>query len=292
MNLDNPSQSLGDTSTLRSFNVNSGYNSDVILPPGAYDSVGMSQNSRLVLGNIGDTEPAVYSFQSLNMNNCDVAIVGPVQIRIDGGINLQRLAGNSENPDWLDIYATGDVNMNSNSMIYGDIYTRGGRVTINNNSTVTGVVIADALTMNSNSSLLNGFTGPISTGDNDTRAAAEALNDAANSGSDEDADSASESDDSLMPTHPAFNFSQNPLDSEDAKVVTLADFMNSQETTTEELGLISTGTDPLYMNKRFARRYQLAIFSMKQQNAGFPEGSLAAGLVSVLPGIYATQSGN
>jgi len=297
VNLNHPSESMGDASTIRGLNVNGNYNSDVILPPGAYQSVNLSRNSRLILGNAGDTDDAIYSFGSLNMNDCDVVVLGPVQVRVSGGLNLQKLNGNDQNPEWLNIYANGNVNMNAGSVIYGNIFAPGSRVTINRDSILAGTVVADHLTMNNNSQLLNGYEGPISSGDDDPYSV-NGEDDADSNGGDADsnggdADSNDDEDSEALiafeaDLHPAFDFTNTPSASNDTRrVANLKDL--------EASGFrLEVDGESLYMNKRFARRYQLAIFHAKTDlntDSGIAEGSLAARLVTVLPEVYITQSG-
>lgn len=302
VNLDHSGQSVSDFDTLRGVNVNGGYRGDFVLPPGAYERVGMSKFSRLVLGVAGSTEPSVYSFQTLDMNNCDAIILGPVEIRCANNLNLQRLNGSAENPDWLNVYVEGDVNMNEGSTIYGNVFSKGGNVHINSRATITGHVVADTIVLNSEASLLNGYPGPISTGDEDPTSDGESTPDTSvagtpasgedNPGSDgqytpgSGGDNDSNSDSAPLIPNEALNFSATPEDEATRRSISFDDLI-------EVAGQPSVFTLPTdaYFNKPLARRYQLAIFHTRHVNDGFPDQSLAQRLVAVLPQVHMTESG-
>ena len=276
VNLDHPGQTIGDPDTLAGINVNSGYQSDLILPPGTYYSVNMSSNSTLVLGTQGATEPEVYSFQNINMNNCDVEVVGPVEVRVKNTINLQRLAGNADHPEWLTVYCEfGGINMNSGSTIYGTLHANRGTVHINTNSSIIGSVFCRRLTFNSGSSLIGDYASSSSSDSPNFPDNGDDFN------PDEDVNDQDET------FHASLNFSPTPHIPETREIVSLDEL----DEVAENVYSLTVDGGPLFFNNRLAHSYQLVIYRKTKDENGLPADSLAGRMVTVFPEVIPASGG-
>jgi DNA/RNA endonuclease G (NUC1) len=144
----------GDFATLRNLTLN-GNAGAVAVPPGTYGTLTANGNSSFVLGVAGSTTAAVYHLQGLTLNaNTRLTVVGPVVVNLASGTSLNGDTGVAGHADWLRInVANGGVTLNGNIDVRAHVVAPSGSVVINGNSTLTGSVIADRLTLNGNAEL-------------------------------------------------------------------------------------------------------------------------------------------
>ncbi|MEZ0297369.1 MAG: LamG-like jellyroll fold domain-containing protein, partial [Candidatus Methylacidiphilales bacterium] len=154
VNLNGPNDPVGDWATLRDLNCN-GNNGTLTVPAGAYGNFNAGGNWVLKLGVAGATTPALYEFQSINLNStATFQIVGPVEIRLKNSFNNNGILGDPAHPENLVFkISNGGVNLNSGSKIYGQVIAPSGTVNINGNTLLSGTVRADQLTINSGGEL-------------------------------------------------------------------------------------------------------------------------------------------
>jgi rhamnogalacturonan endolyase len=154
--INNPSQSAGDWATLLNLTLN-GNAGAIAVPAGAYGNFAANGNNGFILGVPGAHIPAIYSFQSLTLNNgAQIQLVGPVLLVVANGFSVNGGAiGNSAHPEWLalELFA-GDLTLNNGSQIYGYVTAPAGTLRINGNCLITGGGAADRLAINSNGKLL------------------------------------------------------------------------------------------------------------------------------------------
>jgi rhamnogalacturonan endolyase len=153
--LNNSSQSVGDWATVRNLTVNSGTN-PLAVPAGAYGNF-TANSGGFVLGVAGATQPSVYHFQSLTLNNAtNVQVVGPVIVVLGQGLGVNGGAiGNSEHPGWLTLNLfNGGLTLNTGADAFGYVSAPAGAIAVNGNCEVRGVVAADRLTINNNGAVL------------------------------------------------------------------------------------------------------------------------------------------
>jgi MSHA biogenesis protein MshQ len=111
--------------------------------------------------NCSETSPSVYTCPAISFSkNTSVAVTAPIKVIVDGdfyafmadigtsGNNLLLdVRGNvtfSKNSSgYLDIKATGSINIGMNSSIHGDLASSGGNVNVDKNSTIYGNVDAN-----------------------------------------------------------------------------------------------------------------------------------------------------
>jgi rhamnogalacturonan endolyase len=127
----------------------------VAIPPGAYGIFTVSGNSTLVLGNAGETEPAVYELQGLVLNgSAGISVVGPVTLRLGNGVVINGGVGSAADPSLLSVEMnSGGVILNGNAVLHGTVVAPNGQVSINGNAELHGRVTADRLTINGNAVL-------------------------------------------------------------------------------------------------------------------------------------------
>jgi rhamnogalacturonan endolyase len=128
----------------------------VAIPAGVYGELTVNSQNTIVLGVVGATTPSVYNFQSLKLNgNSTVQVVGPVVITTAGDVSMNSSVGSTANPEWLTVKIyNGDFTLNGNSSASAMIIAPTGKITISGNSTLTGGLAADDLTLNGNNSKL------------------------------------------------------------------------------------------------------------------------------------------
>jgi rhamnogalacturonan endolyase len=141
----------GDFATLRNLTLN-GNAGQVAVPPGTYGAFTVNANSSLVLGVAGSPTPAVYNLQGLVLNgNSRLVIAGPVILKLAAGTSLNGSVGAPEHPEWLSLeIASGGLTLNGGVSFAGFVFAPSGTVIVNGNSTLTGNVAADRLTLNGN----------------------------------------------------------------------------------------------------------------------------------------------
>ena len=151
----NSSQSIGDFATLKNLTLNSNVGQKSI-PPGTYGNFTASRGSGFILGVTGGAEPSIYNLQSLTLNsNSQLQIVGPVIITLPSGVIFNSIAGDANNPEWLELrIASGGLTLNSSSVFYGDVIAPNGTITLNGK--LVGKITTDRLVVNS-SGRLEGF---------------------------------------------------------------------------------------------------------------------------------------
>ncbi len=147
VSLNKARQDPGDFATLRNLTL-SGNAGTVAVPPGAYGSFTVNGQGGLILGVADSTEVAVYDLQSLTLNGkVAVEIVGPVALRLAGGLSLNGTLGNAEHPEWLELSVhAGGLTINGNGAVHGNVTAPNGAVTINGE--LHGRVTTDRLTIN------------------------------------------------------------------------------------------------------------------------------------------------
>ncbi len=149
--LNNANQSVGDWTTVRNLTLNSKVG-QVIVPTGAYGDFIANGNSGFTLGAIGTSEPSIYYFRSLTLNNgAQLQVLGRVIVVVDTGFSVGGgVVGNSANSAWLTLNLyNGGLSMNQGSTIYGYVTARSGTVTINGACQILGGLASDRLTINS-----------------------------------------------------------------------------------------------------------------------------------------------
>ena len=141
------SQNFGAAATLRDLTLSSSAGS-VAVPAGVYGNFAVNGSNTLVLGVAGASVPAVYELQSLTISpNASVKIVGPVSLKLASGLTLDGPLGSAAHPEWLELQiASGDLTVNGNATVYGNITAPAGTATIN--GAVRGRVSADRLIIN------------------------------------------------------------------------------------------------------------------------------------------------
>ena len=153
--LNNASQSVGDWTTVRNLTLNSKVG-QVIVPPGAYGDFIANGDSGFTLGVIGTSEPSIYYFRSLTLNNgAQLQVLGRVIVVVDTGFSVGGGAvGNSANSAWLTLNLyNGGLSMNQGSRVYGYVTAPRGPVTINGACQILGGLASDRLTINSGGAL-------------------------------------------------------------------------------------------------------------------------------------------
>jgi RHS repeat-associated protein len=154
--VNNSTQYPTNFTTLRDLTVNG--NAGIIpISPGTYRNFIVNGGSGLKLGTAGQTQPAVYNFNSLTTNgSSQIQIVGPVIINLTGDLILNGSIGVSNNPDWLKVrIGTGGVTLNGSTSFYGGVIAPNGTVTINGSTSLIGNVVCKKLIVNGNGLLRN-----------------------------------------------------------------------------------------------------------------------------------------
>ena len=145
---------VGDWATVKTLTVN-GNIGTIAMPAGAYEEVTVNgNNNTLVLGVAGATTPAVYDLKHLTLNgNATLQVAGPVIITMSEDLQFNGTIGSAGRPDLLTLrFSQGNVTLNGNATLNASFVTPNGRVTING-GTMTGALVADALTLNGNAVL-------------------------------------------------------------------------------------------------------------------------------------------
>ena len=222
-------------------------------------------------------------------------------------------------------------NVNSNSLFWGSVINPSGETRINSGAALVGSAVSDRIILNSNSRLVNapsitnagglvseilpdelifrpGDEGTDGTDDVDGSEPTEGTEgtdgDSAAPGSDgTDGTDGVPDEDSTDGTivknspalvsnlHPALDFDKNfGAIGAVPHYLNLGDLLMETHPNGKTINT-RTATNSRYLNKPFARRYQLAIFNAKQTNNGRPAGTLAEKLVTVLPKVYYTHRG-
>ena len=152
--LSSAGQSAGSFSTIRNLTVG-GNAGNIVVPPGTYGSFSVSGKNSLTLGVPGATQPAVYNFQQLTFSgNDDLRIVGPVVVTVNSSVTCGGRIGSSPNPGWLKLrIATGDLVLNGNNTIYGEVFVPNGSVRFNGNSELIGGLACNRLVLLGNNLL-------------------------------------------------------------------------------------------------------------------------------------------
>jgi RHS repeat-associated protein len=148
--INTPGQSPGDFATLRDLTLNSNVGM-VAVPPGTYRNFTANSGSGFVIGVAGSTTPSVYNLRSLTLNGTtQIQVVGPVVLTLALGTSLNGVIGTPASALWLTFkVASGNVTLNSGSLLYGTVIAPSSTVIINGNSTLTGSLQCDRLTVNS-----------------------------------------------------------------------------------------------------------------------------------------------
>jgi hypothetical protein len=155
VSVNSPLDPIGSWSTVKNLTLN-GLAGAVVVPAGTYGDITVNGSSSIVLGTVGATTPSVYNFKSLKLNgNSSVVVLGPVIITTAGDVTMSSSLGSVLNPQWLTLKIhDGNFTLNGGASASAIVIAPSGKVTINGNSTLTGGVAADDLTLNGNNSKL------------------------------------------------------------------------------------------------------------------------------------------
>jgi len=139
-------QDIGDFATLKKLKLkrNAGHYE---IPEGAYGFFSAARGSGIILGNPGDTEPAVYHFQKLRFVwGSQLQIVGPVVINVAEGFTSGAVLGNTDYPGLLTMNIQwGGLNIVNGGCFYGNLKAPKGHVNISHGSILVGSVEARKL---------------------------------------------------------------------------------------------------------------------------------------------------
>ncbi|MBA4137822.1 MAG: hypothetical protein C0518_10940 [Opitutus sp.] len=147
--LNTAGQPVGDWATVRDLTLN-GNAGAIAVPAGAYGALTANGGTRLVLGVVGATEPAVYHLQSLTLNGSSrLDVAGPVVLHLANGTTLNSSAGDVAHPERLVIrIANGGLTLNGSATLAGRIEAPNGTITIGSQATLVGSIAADRLVIN------------------------------------------------------------------------------------------------------------------------------------------------
>src|SRR5215470_17657279 len=150
--LNNAGQGVGDWATVRNLTLNSNVG-QIAAPAGAYGDFAANSGSGFTLGVAGATQPSVYYFQRLSLNNqAQLEVIGPVIIVVANSVSVNGgVIGNADHAAWLtfNMYA-GGLTLNGGANVYGYVAAPGGAVAINGNCQIVGGMASDRLTINNN----------------------------------------------------------------------------------------------------------------------------------------------
>ncbi len=154
--INNSSQYPANFSNIKNITMNSGAGV-MTLPPGNYGTISINSGSGVKLGTAGQTTPVTYNLSSFTINGgSQIQVVSPVIINLGLGLNLNANLGVPANPEWLKVnVASGSVNINSNSNLYGGLIAPTSNVTINAGTSLIGNVVCKKIIVNSNGLLKN-----------------------------------------------------------------------------------------------------------------------------------------
>lgn len=149
--LNSPSDQVGDWSTVRNFTMN-GNVPAVTMPGGVYGEITVNGSNTLVLGSPGVTTS--YDVQRLTLNGQSVIqVAGPVVVTVGNAVQVNSsIFGATNHPEWLTLrLSQGGLTINSNVTFAGVAIVPNGQVTVNGASSLTGGLAADGLVLNGNS---------------------------------------------------------------------------------------------------------------------------------------------
>ena len=154
VNLSSASQTPGDFSTLRNLTLN-GNVGLIAVPAGTYGAFTANGGSGFILGSAGSAQPVTYNLQSLSLNGtAQLQIVGPVILNLGGNLILSGSVGSAARPTWLVLnLASGGLTLNANGSLFGYVTAPAGSVMLGSGAQLIGGLVADRLTLNSNSLL-------------------------------------------------------------------------------------------------------------------------------------------
>lgn len=146
--LNNATQSAGDFATVRNLTLNSHAGARAV-PPGAYGEF-IANGSGFVLGVAGSGEPSVYHLQRLTLNGgATLQVAGPVVLKLAQPLTLNGGTSGGDYSLRIEVHA-GGVTLNQDAHLQAKVIAPNGTVILNGNSTVTGSIAADRLTINTN----------------------------------------------------------------------------------------------------------------------------------------------
>lgn len=150
----NRGQDPGDFASIRNLIVNSNYG-QLVVPAGTYGAFSANSNSGFTFGVAGQS--TTYNLQSLTLNsNSKLEVLGSVTINIQGNVSLssQTTMGDANSPALLSLNINqGSLTLNSNSTLSGVVKAPNGQVSLNANSLLKGLLTCDRLVANSNSKI-------------------------------------------------------------------------------------------------------------------------------------------
>jgi|GEM_PF-658852 len=149
------SKNVGDFKTVRDLTLN-GEIGVYTVPPGNYGTFTAHSHGGFSLGVSGATQPAEYAFQNLILTGTsELRILGPVVVTLANGAVFTGLLGNSAHPEWFTLrVVSGGITCNHGATLNGVVIAPHGTVALND-STLTGRVVCDRLTINGSGSLVD-----------------------------------------------------------------------------------------------------------------------------------------
>ena len=142
-------QTAGDFATVLNLTLSSKAG-QVTVPAGTYGTLTANKNTGFTFGVAGAVTPAIYNLQGLTLNSgSQLEVVGPVIITLANGLSVGGTLGSAAHPEWLEVkIASGGLTLMGN--VNGSVIAPNGTVTVNGNTTLTGSVTSDRLTINHN----------------------------------------------------------------------------------------------------------------------------------------------
>jgi hypothetical protein len=146
-------ESLGDPTTLRNLTLG-GSAGEVSVPAGTYGDFAAGDQTSLVFGIRGSTQPSIYDLKSLVLSgHGKLLLAGPVILTVADRVTL---SGSSEmgaqgNPDWLDLRIAGNIlSISGASKAYAFVQAPAASATVNGGSQLIGSLVCDALAVDGN----------------------------------------------------------------------------------------------------------------------------------------------
>lgn len=159
--------SVGPWPTVRDVIVN-GSAGEVRVPPGSYGRFIVNAGSQLVLGVVGASESAHYSFEELVLNgSAQVQVSEPVVVTLRSGLMLNGALGESRHPQWLTLKVwEGRVQLNGASSLHGYVHAPRSQVVISGAAELCGGLACERLAINGRGMLRLADVPPVVAGEN------------------------------------------------------------------------------------------------------------------------------
>lgn len=147
-----PSQSVGNLSTLRDLSL-SGNAGAVAIAPGTYGKFSASSRTAFILGVENSTEPSIYNLEELNLSGrAELRLAGPIILTVKTRVTLSGATlGAPDDPRRLSLrIATEGLNMSGGAVLYGIVRAPLGLVSITGKARLRGTVMTDRLHISGN----------------------------------------------------------------------------------------------------------------------------------------------